>query len=199
MAVTRTMEYNRLTMNAREFYGPYFDRLKRAQQRVLAFSHRLMKFYEAQGSAYRIVSVHSRIKTPESMLEKLRLRGLPETREAALFTLTDAVGVRIVCEHEEDVYAVAEAAREYARFLIIEEEDYIRTPKESGYRSYHMLIRMAREVQEGVEDPVTVELQIRTVEIDEAARLAHDTDYKQKTPDRESPLWKGWEPYDGEK
>ena len=93
-------------MTAREFYGSYYDRLKKAQQRVLAFSHRLMKFYEAQGSAYRIVSVHSRIKTPESMIEKLRLRGLPETREAALFTLTDAVGVRIVCEREEDVYAV---------------------------------------------------------------------------------------------
>ena len=184
-------------MKDRAFYGPYYDRMKKAQASVLAFSYKLMKYYEAQSSAHRIVSVHSRIKTGESMLEKLRLRGLPLTLEAALFTLTDAVGIRIVCETEGDVYAIAEAAREYQGFLVIEEEDYIATPKESGYRSYHMLLQMTREVANKETNPITVELQIRTVEIDEEASRAHDTAYKVKAPDAESALWKGWEPYDG--
>ena len=183
-------------MTMKEFYGPYHDRMRKAQKKVLAFSHKLMKYYEAQDAPHRIVSVHSRIKTPESMLDKLRLRGLPETPEAALFTLTDAVGVRIVCETEEAVYAIAEAVREYQRFLVIEEEDYISTPKESGYRSYHMLLQMKQEIEDKEETPITVELQIRTVEIDEVATLAHDTEYKQKSGDSISPVWEGWERYE---
>lgn len=185
-------------MTSREFYGPYYERMRKAQHMVLAFSHKLMKYYEALPGSPRIVSVHSRIKTPESMLEKLQLRSLPETREAALFTLTDAVGVRIVCIREENVYKIAEAAREYPQFLVIEEEDYIATPKESGYRSYHMLIQMRDELLAGEKEPITVELQIRTVAIDEEASRAHDTDYKPQAPDMESPMWREWEPYEGE-
>ena len=186
-------------MTQKEFYGPYYERMRNAQHKVLAFSHKLKKYYEALPGSPRIVSVHSRIKEADSMLEKLRLRGLPETRESALFTLTDAVGVRIVCIREENVYKIADAAREYPEFLVIEEEDYIREPKESGYRSYHMLIQMRDELLAREEKPITVELQIRTVAIDEEATKAHDTDYKVKPRDMDSPLWKGWEPYEGTK
>ena len=57
-------------MTNREFYGPYYERMKMMQAQVLSFSYKLMKYYEALPGSPRIVSVHSRIKTPESMLEK---------------------------------------------------------------------------------------------------------------------------------
>ena len=59
-----------------------------------------------------------------------------------------------------------------------------------------MLLQMKQEIEDREESPITVELQIRTVEIDEAATLAHDTEYKQKPGDSISPVWEGWERYE---
>ena len=119
-------------MTYEEFYGSSYEVMKKAEGQLLE----LIRQYCC-----------SRIKSPESMTEKLEKRQLPVTCEAALHEVYDAVGIRVVCAFAEDVYQVVSwlADRPYIR--VIQSKDYIAYPKPNGYRSYHMLI----ELQEGEE------------------------------------------------
>ena len=88
-----------------------------------------------------IEHLESRIKAEDSMREKCRRRGLPETPESALVHLYDAIGLRIVCAFVDDVYTIKNRLLETPGIDAAEEKDYIRNVKPNGYRSYHMIIR----------------------------------------------------------
>ena len=123
-----------------------------------------------------------RIKDGESMREKLRLQGFPETTESALTNVYDAIGVRVVCAFLNDVYMVRDyilAADDIAQKLacraaddieLIQEKDYIRHAKPNGYRSLHLIVR--------VEGRYYVEIQLRTISMDTWAALEHHMKYK---------------------
>lgn len=111
----------------------------------------------------------ARIKSDESMREKCRRKGLPETKESALNVLHDAIGLRIVCPFLDDVYFVRDHIAAMDGIEIIEEKDYIRNVKPNGYRSYHMIVRY---------EGYFVELQIRTISMDTWAALEHHIRYK---------------------
>ena len=112
----------------------------------------------------------SRIKTEESMREKCRRKGLPETTESALEKLYDAVGVRVVCSFLSDVYVIRDHLASMPDVEVIEEKDYIRHAKPNGYRSYHMILR--------VNGSVYAEIQLRTISQDTWAALEHQMKYK---------------------
>jgi ppGpp synthetase/RelA/SpoT-type nucleotidyltranferase len=111
----------------------------------------------------------SRIKSEDSMREKLRRRGLEETADNALNVLTDAIGIRVVCAFRNDVYLVRDWLRESDKFEVIQEKDYIKKVKENGYRSYHMITRF---------EGYFIEIQIRTISMDTWAALEHQIKYK---------------------
>lgn len=111
----------------------------------------------------------SRIKTEDSMREKLRRRGLEETPENALNVLTDAIGIRVVCAFRNDVYLIRDWLRESDKFEVIQEKDYIKKAKDNGYRSYHMITRF---------EGYYIEIQIRTISMDTWAALEHQIRYK---------------------
>lgn len=118
-----------------------------------------------------IEHVRTRIKAEDSMREKCRRRGLPETTASALQELTDAIGIRVVCAFVNDVYAVRDYLVTLPDCELIEEKDYIRHAKPNGYRSLHLILRV---------NGYYVEIQIRTISQDTWAALEHHLRYKKE-------------------
>jgi len=121
--------------------------------------------------------IDTRLKSPASIAEKLRRKGLPQTLEAIEQNLTDIAGVRIVCNYIEDIYHIAELLTRQQDVELVRRRDYIRKPKESGYRSLHLVIRIPVFLSSHTE-LVPVEVQIRTIAMDFWASLEHQLRYK---------------------
>ena len=121
--------------------------------------------------------IESRLKSIQSMMEKLSRKGLPQTVEAAEANLTDIAGVRIVCNYLEDIYHIRKLLLHQRDVELVRERDYIKNPKESGYRSLHLVIRIPVFLSSHTE-LVPVEVQIRTIAMDFWATLEHQLRYK---------------------
>ena len=115
-----------------------------------------------------------RIKTEDSMREKCRRKGLPETQESALQHIRDAIGLRVVCTFLDDVYAIRDYLVSREDVTLIDEKDYIRNVKPNGYRSLHMIVQ---------KDGYFAEIQIRTISMDTWAALEHQIRYKKNIGD----------------
>ena len=118
--------------------------------------------------------IKSRIKTPNSIAKKLSRHGLENTMENMVEHIA---GVRIVCSFTSDIYRLAEMIGKQKEFTILYIKDYMKHPKESGYRSYHMLITVPIQTTNGI-NPTKVEIQIRTIAMDFWASLEHKIYYK---------------------
>lgn len=116
----------------------------------------------------------ARIKSDESMREKCRRNGLPETEESALQKITDAIGIRIVCAFLDDVYTMRDYLAQMSDLVLVLEKDYIRNAKPNGYRSFHMILRSL--------DGYYIEVQLRTISMDTWAALEHHIKYKKDLP-----------------
>lgn len=121
--------------------------------------------------------IEGRVKTTESIVAKLRRKGLPLTVEAARESINDIAGVRVVCSYIDDVYRVAEMLERQTDIEIVKRQDYISTPNYNGYRSLHLDIRMPVYLSDRTEY-VTAEIQMRTIAMDFWASLEHDIRYK---------------------
>jgi len=121
--------------------------------------------------------IDTRLKSPASIAEKLRRKGLPQTLEAIEQNLTDIAGVRIVCNYLEDIYHIANLLTRQHDIELVRRRDYIQEPKESGYRSLHLVIRIPVFLSSHTE-LVPVEIQIRTIAMDFWASLEHQLRYK---------------------
>ena len=129
-----------------------------------------------------------RIKSEESMREKCRRKGIPETPHSALRVCQDAIGVRIVTAFQEDIRVIADRIRSSGQVEVVEEKDYIRHAKPNGYRSYHMILMATADHPDpegNVPGRFFVELQLRTIAMDSWASLEHKMSYKRDIPDRE--------------
>lgn len=119
----------------------------------------------------------SRIKTENSMKEKLVRKGFEITLENAITKIYDAAGVRIICAYIDDVYTIAEMLKKYNDLKVIKEKDYIKNPKINGYRSYHIVFELSLDLA-GEITPVYIEIQIRTIAMDFWSNLEHQMKYK---------------------
>lgn len=124
-----------------------------------------------------IASISSRIKSRESILYKMQKKGLPMTISALINNVHDIAGVRVVCPFIEDVYYVARMLVKQHNIEIVEVKDYIREPKENGYRSLHLIITTSVDFAEASRN-VPVEIQIRTIAMDFWASTEHQLRYK---------------------
>lgn len=131
-----------------------------------------------------IETIKSRIKTPDSIAKKLEKRGIPVTFEAMIANLDDIAGVRVICPYISDIYAVQEMLLKQPDIKLIVEKDYIKHPKESGYRSLHLVIETPVYLSK-TEHNIRVEIQLRTIAMDFWASLEHQLHYKNsaKVPD----------------
>lgn len=124
-----------------------------------------------------ISSISSRVKKPESIIQKLYKKGLPFTVEAIMANLSDVAGVRIICEFVDDIYTIAAMLAMQDDLKLIKIKDYIKDPKPNGYRSYHMIVEIPVFFSKG-KTPMRVEIQIRTIAMDFWASLDHELKYK---------------------
>lgn len=135
-----------------------------------------------------ISSITSRVKKPESIIQKLHKKGLPFTVEAVMANLSDVAGVRIICEFVDDIYTIANLIAMQDDLRVVKIKDYIHNPKPNGYRSYHMIVEIPVFFSKG-KTPMRVEIQIRTIAMDFWASLDHELKYKKNIdPDTEETI-----------
>ena len=129
-----------------------------------------------------------RVKTEQSMRDKCRRKGLPETPESALRTIRDAIGMRIVTTFVDDVYKTAAEIEALDGVEVITRKDYIKNAKPNGYRSYHMIIEATapyRDLYGNDPGKYFAEIQLRTIAMDSWAALEHQMSYKRDIPGEE--------------
>ena len=124
-----------------------------------------------------IEHIKSRIKSSESIVKKLRRNGYESTIENMVEYVNDIAGIRVICSFSSDIYRIAEMIRNQNDIEVLAIKDYIKTPKPSGYRSYHMLITVPVYLSDRIVR-AKVEVQIRTVAMDFWASLEHKINYK---------------------
>ena len=128
--------------------------------------------------------IETRIKTTESIANKLEKKELPLTVESVRENLNDVAGVRVICAFLDDIYQVAKMLEAQDDVWIIKTKDYIKKPKKNGYRSLHLIVEVPVFFSSGKER-VRVEVQIRTIAMDFWASLEHSVKYKKNVKDAE--------------
>lgn len=121
--------------------------------------------------------IDTRLKSAKSILGKLQKKDLDLTLSAACNNIYDIAGIRVVCSYIKDIYLIRDRLMAQDDVMIMQIKDYIETPKENGYRSLHMVIRVPVYFM-NKKQLVPVELQIRTLAMDLWASLEHDIKYK---------------------
>ena len=124
-----------------------------------------------------IHNIESRLKSPQSIIGKLQKKDLPISTDAARKNLLDLAGIRVTCYYISDIYALVEMLSRRDDFTVIKRKDYIKNPKPSGYRSYHMILNVPVYLSTHKEY-APVEIQIRTMAMDFWASLEHQLKYK---------------------
>lgn len=121
--------------------------------------------------------LEDRVKSPQSIMEKLSRKGLSFSCENARTALNDIAGIRVVCNYIDDIYTVADLLTAQDDVKLLKRKDYIQNPKPNGYRSLHLVIETPVYLSEKKE-MVHVEVQIRTIAMNFWATLEHDLKYK---------------------
>ncbi len=121
--------------------------------------------------------IKSRIKSPESIVKKLKRYGYESTIDNMVNYVNDIAGIRIVCSFTSDIYRMAAMIGKQNDLTVVSIKDYIKHPKQSGYKSYHMLVTVPIFLSDRVVD-TKVEIQIRTIAMDFWASLEHKIYYK---------------------
>ena len=131
-----------------------------------------------------IEHIKSRVKTPDSIVKKMKRNGYEVTIENMVEKLSDIAGIRIICSFMSDIYPIADMIARQADITVLHVKDYIKYPKANGYKSYHMVVTIPVYLSEGKRD-TKVEIQIRTIAMDFWASLEHKIAYKfeGKAPD----------------
>lgn len=132
-----------------------------------------------------IESVRSRLKEPESILEKLQRKNLPLTIEAIENNIFDVAGVRVICSFPEDIYMLTDCLLRQDDIVLVEKKDYIKNPKPSGYRSLHLIVEVPIFLHDQ-KRMMKVEVQLRTIAMDFWASLEHKIRYKKDLPEMEA-------------
>ena len=147
-----------------------------------------------------IESIKTRLKSPESVSRKLKKHQLSFSLENIRNNIFDVAGVRVICSFPSDIYFIAESLVKQDDITLIERKDYIQCPKESGYRSLHLIVEVPIFLT-NEKTPMKVEIQLRTIAMDFWASLEHKLQYKKTLPPRSEERRVGkecrsrWSPY----
>lgn len=131
-----------------------------------------------------IETIKSRLKSQDSILKKMNRKGIPVSLEAMEREIDDIAGVRVICSFVEDVYMLADCLLQQDDITLLEKKDYIKHPKDSGYRSLHLIVQVPIFLQ-NEKRPMKVEVQIRTLAMDLWASQEHKLRYKKQIPENE--------------
>lgn len=157
----------------RQILDPY---ILAVDELVLKFRH-IMNEYRNAGEYSPIEQVDGRVKKISSILEKAQKKGI--AIEDIEKSILDIAGIRIICQFVEDIEKVVELIRDRQDMKIIKEKDFIRNAKESGYRSYHIIVEYTVYTTKGAKT-IEAEIQIRTLAMNFWATIEHSLQYKYK-------------------
>ena len=151
----------------------YQSALIQMRSRIDVLNNELSQVYSYNPIEY----VKTRLKTPESIMQKLRKQGHSFNVNDLIEYIHDIAGIRITCSFFSEVYFLSDMIAKQGNLEVLSIKDYIKNPKESGYMSYHMLLSIPVALADAVV-PAKVELQIRTMAMDFWASLEHKIYYK---------------------
>ena len=124
-----------------------------------------------------IEAIKSRIKSPESIVEKMKRKGLEINMNSLMYYIEDVAGIRVICSFIDDIYEVANMLTSQDDIKVLSVKDYIKNPKPNGYRSYHMIVEVPVFFANRRQN-MKVEVQLRTIAMDFWASLEHKMKYK---------------------
>lgn len=150
---------------------------KRALDETMEKFISLQKLLNIQYDYDVIANVTGRIKTLDSIIEKMQKKKLGISYENMIENINDIAGMRIICSYKDDIYKIRNLIRKQKDIKIIKEKDYIKKVKKSGYSAYHIIIETPVEIKKE-KIPIKVEIQIRTVLMDFWATTEHKVRYK---------------------
>lgn len=147
--------------------------MRSVEEKVNSINRDYKEIYEQD----LINHVVCRIKTPDSIIKKMKRKNYELTYKNLIENINDIAGVRIICPFKSNVFEVVDLIREFDDCRIIKEKDYITNPKKTGYSSYHIIVEVPVQIDE-TQLYTKVEIQIRTMAMDFWATLEHEIKYK---------------------
>ena len=151
----------------------YNSALKEVRTKVEILNDEFQQVHQYNPIEY----IKSRIKTPESIVKKLKRYGYESSIDNMVNYVNDIAGIRIVCSFTSDIYKLAEMIGKQNDLTVISIKDYIKNPKKNGYRSLHLVVEIPIFLS-NEKKPMRVEVQIRTIAMDFWASLEHEIHYK---------------------
>ncbi len=133
--------------------------------------------FQLQKNYNPIETIKTRLKTPESIFEKMHRRNYELCLETLEKEMNDIAGVRVICPFIEDIYTISECLLAQDDIVLIKKKDYILNPKENGYRGLHLIVEVPIFLQ-NEKKLMKVEIQLRTIAMDFWASLEHRLRYK---------------------
>ena len=152
------------------FFAPYQAAIETALEILCEVRRKIV-------DPYAVRSVTFRLKSPASIRGKLLKKRLPATAVCARIALQDIAGLRVVLDGTPSVYRFAALLRQSSVWELVEEQDYIAHPKQSGYRSLHLIVRIPVRTCNQLY-MVPAEIQLRTASMDVWANIEHELIYK---------------------
>lgn len=148
---------------------------KKALEQVLEDLKEIRNNYEEFNNI--ISSISSRIKTKESIINKMKRKNYKLNYKNIINNINDIAGIRIICPLKSNIYTIINIIEQMPNVKILNKKDYIAKPKESGYSGYHLIIETPVDI-EGKQIPIKIEIQLRTMAMDFWATNEHKMKYK---------------------
>lgn len=171
-----------LTDEAMELIGNYLeieDEYRYGLREMSAKLENLDDYCQSHFNHNPIHHIESRIKNYQSIIDKIEKRGYKYNMSDLRKFIYDIAGIRVVCNYIEDIHHIIKMLNKQSDLKVMLKKDYISSPKESGYRSIHVVYIVDISIN-GKTKSVPVEIQFRTIAMDMWASLEHELRYKSK-------------------
>ncbi len=165
-----------------ELIRPYEDAMQLMLTKLEILNHNI---YDRTSSESRPVHhMQHRVKEKKSIEEKLERLGMTDSVINAKDHLMDIGGIRVICYFQKEVYELVESLKRQSDLIVIKEKDYMKHPKENGYRSYHIIFGVPLHTLDAMEY-YPVEVQFRTLSMDFWSSMEHRICYKKDREDKD--------------
>ena len=178
--ISRIYSNNEIKERLQTYTAPYRELMSYYRCAMMEVSTKFNVLDEELSLQYDrnpIEAIKTRLKSPESIMDKLSRRGLPFSAESIEQNLNDIAGVRVICAYISDIYMLRDALLRQDDIVLLKEKDYIKNPKPNGYRSLHLIVETPIFLHDQKKQ-MRVEVQFRTMAMDWWASVEHKLRYK---------------------
>lgn len=178
--ISRIYSNNEIKERLQTYAAPYRELMSYYRCAMMEVSTKFNVLDEELSLQYDrnpIEAIKTRLKSPESIMDKLSRRGLPFSAESIEQNLNDIAGVRVICAYISDIYMLRDALLRQDDIVLLQEKDYIKNPKPNGYRSLHLIVETPIFLHDQKKQ-MRVEVQFRTMAMDWWASVEHKLRYK---------------------